>query len=78
MPRLRGRVPPRHPRSGPDDDPTHGRAALSFSTVITIAGATCRDGVVSFNDRAEQYLVAAVLRPRNVTAAAGAWAFCAD
>jgi hypothetical protein len=29
-------------------------------------------GFISFNDEAEQYLCAAVLRPGNVTAAAGA------
>jgi len=53
----------------PTDDPTHGAQQLSFfngyyDTLVLPAG----DGFVSFNDEAEQYLCAAVLRPGNVGA----------
>jgi DDE family transposase len=57
----------------PTDDPTHGAQQLSFFNghydtwcYLPVMG------FVSFNDEAEQYLCAAVLRPGNVTAAAGA------
>lgn len=55
------------------DDPTHGAQQLSFFNghydtwcYLPVVG------FVSFNDEAEQYLCAAVLRPGNVTAAVGA------
>ena len=57
----------------PTDDPTHGAQQLSFFNghydtwcYLPVLG------FVSFNDEAEQYLCAAVLRPGNVTAAVGA------
>ena len=57
----------------PTDDPTHGAQQLSFFTghydtwcYLPVMG------FVSFNDEPQQYLCAAVLRPGNVTAAAGA------
>jgi DDE family transposase len=57
----------------PTDDPTHGAQQLSFfnghydtKCYLPVMG------FVSFNDEAEQYLCAAVLRPGNVTAAKGA------
>jgi Transposase DDE domain group 1 len=57
----------------PTDDPTHGAQQLSFFNghydtwcYLPVMG------FVSFNDEREQYLCAAVLRPGNVTAAAGA------
>ncbi|MGA7766396.1 MAG: IS1380 family transposase [Candidatus Sulfotelmatobacter sp.] len=57
----------------PTDDPTHGAQQLSFFNghydtwcYLPVMG------FVSFNDEADQYLCAAVLRPGNVTAAAGA------
>jgi hypothetical protein len=57
----------------PTDDPTHGAQQLSFFNghydnwcYLPVMG------FVSFNDEAEQYLCAAVLRPGNVTAPAGA------
>src|SRR5580698_77886 len=57
----------------PTDDPTHGAQQLSFFNghydtwcYLPVMG------FVSFNDEAEQYLCGAVLRPGNVTAAAGA------
>jgi Transposase DDE domain group 1 len=57
----------------PTDDPTHGAQQLSFFNghydtwcYLPVMG------FVSFNDEAEQYLCAAVLRPGNVGAAAGA------
>jgi len=57
----------------PTDDPTHGAQQLSFFNhhydtwcYLPVMG------FVSFNDEAEQYLCAAVLRPGNVTAAKGA------
>ena len=57
----------------PTDDPTHGAQQLSFFNghydtwcYLPVLG------FVSFNDESEQYLCAAVLRPGNVTAAAGA------
>ena len=57
----------------PTDDPTHGEQQLSFFNghydtwcYLPVMG------FVSFNDEAEQYLCGAVLRPGNVTAAAGA------
>ena len=56
----------------PTDDPTHGAQQLSFFNghydtwcYLPVMG------FVSFNDEAEQYLCAAVLRPGNVTAAVG-------
>jgi hypothetical protein len=57
----------------PTDDPTHGAQQLSFFNghydtwcYLPVMG------FVSFNDEAEQYLCAAVLRPGNATAPAGA------
>ena len=57
----------------PTDDPTHGAQQLSFfnrhydnSCYLPVMG------FVSFDDEADQYLCAAVLRPGNVTATAGA------
>jgi hypothetical protein len=57
----------------PTDDPTHGAQQLSFFNghydtwcYLPVMG------FVGFNDEAEQYLCAAVLRPGNVTAAVGA------
>ena len=57
----------------PTDDPTHGGQQLSFFNghydnwcYLPVMS------FVSFNDEAEQYLCAAVLRPGNVTAAVGA------
>jgi hypothetical protein len=57
----------------PTDDPTHGAQQLSFFN--TYYDSWCYlpvMGFVSFNDQAEQYLCAAVLRLGNVTAPAGA------
>lgn len=57
----------------PTDDPTHGAQQLSFFN--SHYDSWCylpMMGFVSFNDEPEQYLCAAVLRPGNVTAAAGA------
>ena len=57
----------------PTDDPTHGAQQLSFFN--SHFDNTCylpMMGFVTFNDEADQYLCAAVLRPGNVTAAAGA------
>jgi hypothetical protein len=57
----------------PTDDPTHGAQQLSFFNghydtwcYLPVMG------FISFNDEAEQYLCAAVLRPGNATAAVGA------
>src|SRR6202048_5061036 len=57
----------------PTDDPTHGAQQLSFFNghydtwcYLPVMG------FVSFNDEAEQYLCAAVLRPGNVGAGVGA------
>ena len=57
----------------PTDDPTHGAQQLSFFNghydtwcYLPVLG------FVSFNEEAEQYLCAAVLRPGNATAAVGA------
>src|SRR6202522_511531 len=57
----------------PTDDPTHGAQQLSFFNhhydtwcYLPVLG------FVSFNDEAEQYLCAAVLRPGNATAHVGA------
>jgi len=57
----------------PTDDPTHGAQQLSFFNghydtwcYLPVMG------FVSFNNEAEQYLCAAVLRPGNATAPAGA------
>ena len=57
----------------PTDDPTHGAQQLSFFNghydgwcYLPVLG------FVSFNEEAEQYLCAAVLRPGNVGAAVGA------
>jgi hypothetical protein len=61
----------------PTDDPTHGAQQLSFFNVhydnwcyLPVLG------FVSFNEEAEQYLCAAVLRPGNVTAAMVQWGCC--
>ena len=71
--RLRGRVRRVTLDLDPTDDPTHGAQQLSFFNrhydtwcYLPVMG------FVSFNDEAEQYLCAAVLRPGNVTASAGA------
>ena len=71
--RLRRRVDRVTLDLDPTDDPTHGAQQLSFFNghydrwcYLPVMG------FVSFNDEAEQYLCAAVLRPGNVTAAVGA------
>src|ERR1700736_3222915 len=57
----------------PTDDPTHGAQQLSFFNGHYDTWCYLpMMGFVSFNDEAEQYLCAAVLRPGNVTAAVGA------
>jgi hypothetical protein len=57
----------------PTDDPTHGAQQLSFFNGHYDSWCYLpMMGFVSFNDEPEQYLCAAVLRPGNVTAAAGA------
>jgi len=57
----------------PTDDPTHGAQQLSFfNSHYDNACYLPMMGFVTFNDEAEQYLCAAVLRPGNVTAAVGA------
>jgi hypothetical protein len=57
----------------PTDDPTHGAQQLSFfnSHYDTWCYLPVM-GFITFNDESEQYLCAAVLRPGNVTASAGA------
>jgi hypothetical protein len=71
--RLRGQADRVTIDLDPTDDPTHGAQQLSFFNghydkwcYLPVMG------FVSFNDEAEQYLCAAVLRPGNVTAAVGA------
>jgi hypothetical protein len=71
--RLRGRIRCVTLDLDPTDDPTHGAQQLSFFNghydtwcYLPVMG------FVSFNEEAEQYLCAAVLRPGNVTAAVGA------
>ena len=68
--RLRGQADRVTIDLDPTDDPTHGAQQLSFFNghydnwcYLPVMG------FVSFNDEAEQYLCAAVLRPGNVTAA---------
>ena len=57
----------------PTDDPTHGTQQLSFFNGHYDSWCYLPVmGFVSFNEEAEQYLCAAVLRPGNVTAALGA------
>jgi Transposase DDE domain group 1 len=57
----------------PTDDPTHGAQQLSFfNSHYDNACYLPMMGFVTFNNEADQYLCAAVLRPGNVTAAAGA------
>jgi len=57
----------------PTDDPTRGAQQLSFfNSHYDNACYLQMMGFVTFNDETEQYLCAAVLRPGNVTAAAGA------
>jgi hypothetical protein len=57
----------------PTDDPTHGAQQLSFFNGYYDSWCYLPVlGFVSFNDEAEQYLCAAVLRPGNVGAAVGA------
>jgi hypothetical protein len=71
--RLRGKARRITIDLDPTDDPTHGQQQLSFFNgyydnwcYLPVLG------FVSFNDEVEQYLFAAVLRPGNVTAKAGA------
>lgn len=71
--RLRGRVRRITIDLDPTDDPTHGAQQLSFFNGHY--DTWCYLPVlafVTFNDEAEQYLCAAVLRPGNATAAVGA------
>ena len=71
--RLRGQVRRVTIDLDPTDDPTHGAQQLSFFNGHY--DTWCYLPVmafVTFNDEAEQYLCAAVLRPGNVTAAVGA------
>lgn len=71
--RLRGRVRRVTIDLDPTDDPTHGAQQLSFFNGHY--DTWCYLPVmafVTFNDEAEQYLCAAVLRPGNVTASVGA------
>jgi hypothetical protein len=57
----------------PTDDPTHGAQQLSFfNSHYNNACYLPIMGFVSFNGEVDQYPCAAVLRPGNVTAAAGA------
>lgn len=57
----------------PTEDPTHGAQQLSFFNGFYDSCCYLPTmGFVSFNDEADQYLCAAVLRPGNVTAAVGA------
>ena len=71
--RLRGRARRVTIDLDPTDDPTHGAQQLSFfNSHYDNACYLPMMGFVSFNDEADQYLCAAVLRPGNVTAAAGA------
>src|SRR5664280_2516887 len=57
----------------PTNDPTHGAQQMSFFNGHYDSWCYLPVmGFVSFNDEAEQYLCAAVLRPGNVTAAIGA------
>jgi Transposase DDE domain group 1 len=57
----------------PTDDPTHGAQQLSFfNSHYDNACYLPMMGFITFNDEADQYLCAAVLRPGNVTAAVGA------
>jgi hypothetical protein len=57
----------------PTDDPTHGAQQMSFFNGHYDSWCYLPVmGFVSFNDEAEQYLCAAVLRPGNVNAAVGA------
>src|ERR1700751_32568 len=57
----------------PTDDPTHGAQQLSFFNGHYDSWCYLPVmGFVSFNEEAEQYLCAAILRPGNVTAAVGA------
>ncbi len=71
--RLRGRAHRVTIDLDPTDDPTHGAQQLTFFNghydcwcYLPVMG------LVSFNEEAEQYLCAAVLRPGNVTAVVGA------
>jgi len=71
-------APPHHHRSGPDDDPTHGQQQFTFFN--SHYDSYCylpMVGFLTFNDEAEQYLVAAVLRPGNVSGSCGAIGICA-
>jgi hypothetical protein len=71
--RLRGRVRRVTIDLDPTDDPTHGAQQLSFFNGHYDSWCYLPVmGFVTFNDEAEQYLCAAVLRPGNVTAAVGA------
>jgi hypothetical protein len=57
----------------PIDDATHGAQQLSFFNAhYDLSCYLPMMGFVSFDDEPDQYLCAAVLRPRNVTATAGA------
>jgi hypothetical protein len=72
--RLKGRAPRITIDLDPTDDPTHGQQELTFfnghydTWCYLPVVAT-----VTFGDEAEQYAVAAVLRPGNAPASRGAW-----
>ena len=70
--RLRGRARRITIDFDPTDDPTHGAQQLSFFNGHYDTWCFLPlMGFISFNDEAEQYLVASVLRPGNVHATAG-------
>ena len=71
--RLRGRAHRVTIDLDPTDDPTHGAQQLSFFNGHYDSWCYLPVmGFITFNDEAEQYLCAAVLRPGNVTAVVGA------
>jgi len=71
--RLRGRARRVTIDLDPTDDPTHGAQQLSFfNSHYDTHCYLPMVGFLSFNEEAEQYLVAAVLRPGNAPGSAGA------
>jgi hypothetical protein len=56
----------------PTDDPTHGQQEFAFNGHYDCYCCLPMVCFLTFNEEAEQYLVAAVLRPRNAPGSAGA------
>ena len=75
--RLQGRARQITLDLDPTDDPTHGAQQLTFfNGALRQLVLSAAAGLLTFDDEAEQYFCAALLRPGNVAASRGAAACC--